>query len=69
MREEKSDWKRGDVLIIEGRHVGDVPRKGEILEVLGEPSHPHFSLRWEDGSETIFYPALDVTLRHAHPHE
>jgi hypothetical protein len=69
MREEKSDWTRGDVIVVEGRHVGGPSRKGEILEVLGEASHPHFSVRWEDGSETIFYPAQDLALRHADTHE
>jgi hypothetical protein len=26
-------------------------------------------VRWEDGRETIFYPAHDVTLRHSHARE
>jgi hypothetical protein len=67
MSEQKTTWKVGDVLIVEGRTVNTIPRKGEILEVLGEPSHPHFSVRWEDGHESIFYPADDVTLHHP-PH-
>jgi len=69
MSHQKNEWKPGDVLIVEGRNVNDTPRKGEILQVLGEPSHPHFEVRWEDGHETIFYPAHDVTLRHAHTHD
>jgi Domain of unknown function (DUF1918) len=54
---------------VEGRTVNTVPRKGEILEVLGEPSHPHYSVRWDDGHESVFYPAHDVTLRHAQVHD
>ncbi len=69
MKDIAEGWKAGDVIIVEGRNVSSSPRKGEILKVLGEVSHPHFSVRWEDGHETIFYPAHDVTLRHAHPHE
>jgi len=65
MKDDASNWKPGDVLIVEGRNVNAMPRKGEILAVLGEPSHPHFSVRWDDGNETIFYPAHDVALRHA----
>ena len=68
MRESKA-WKVGDVIIVEGGHVGDLPRMGEILEILGTPSHPHFAVRWDDGRETILYPSDDVTLRHAHPHK
>jgi hypothetical protein len=69
MDTETNDWKAGDVLVVEGRTVNTIPRKGEILEVLGEPAHPHFSVRWDDGHETIFYPAHDVTLRHAQTHD
>ena len=68
MSEQRDAWKAGDVLIVEGRNTNATARKGEILEVLGEPSHPHFSVRWDDGHETIFYPAHDVTLRHAQAH-
>ena len=64
MKEQTNNWKPGDVLIVEGRSVGDIPREGEILEVLGDPAHPHFSVRWDDGRESILYPADNVTLRH-----
>lgn len=64
MNKQTSNWKPGDVLIVEGRRVGDIPREGEILEVLGESAHPHFSVRWDDGHESILYPAENVTLRH-----
>jgi hypothetical protein len=63
MEPRSTDWKPGDVLIVQGR-IADVPREGEILEVLGEPAHPHFFVRWDDGHESIFYPAEGVTLRH-----
>jgi hypothetical protein len=70
MHQQANDWKPGDVLIVEGRNVGAPPRKGEVLKVLGEPSHPHLEVRWDDGRETIFYPSHDLTFRHAqHAHE
>jgi hypothetical protein len=53
----------GNVVVIEGHHVGEGRRTGEILEVLGEPGHEHYRVRWEDGRETVFYPAGDVTIR------
>lgn len=64
MNKQTSEWKPGDVLIVDGRSINDIPREGEILAVLGDPEHPHFSVRWDDGHESIFYPSDGVTLRH-----
>jgi hypothetical protein len=45
------------------RHrVGDGPRSGEILEVLGDPAHPHFRVLWEDGHESTFFPSSDAIV-------
>jgi Domain of unknown function (DUF1918) len=63
-----TDAKRGDLIVIEGRHVGAHPRKGEILEVPGEPAHRHFLVRWDDGHESIFYPSSDTGVRHSIVH-
>ena len=57
--------KNGDVIVIEGHHVGEGRRTGEILEVLGERGHEHYRVRWEDESETIFYPSSDATVHRA----
>ena len=54
----------GDVVVIEGHHVGEGRRAGEILEVLGETGYEHYRVRWEDGRETVFYPSSDATIRH-----
>ena len=55
----------GDVIVIEAQHVGDTRRIGEVLEVLGEPGHEHYRVRWEDGRETIFYPHSGAaTIKH-----
>lgn len=61
---QSSEWKPGDILIVDGRSINDIPREGEILEVLGDPARPHFSVRWDDGHESIFYPSDGATLRH-----
>lgn len=58
--------RKGDVIVIAGRHVGAAERIGEILEVLGTPGHVHYRVRWDDGGESIFYPGSDATIRHAH---
>jgi hypothetical protein len=53
----------GDLIEITGHRVGDPPRSGEILEILGDPGEPHFRVRWEDGHESIFYPGNDAVVR------
>lgn len=55
--------KVGDLIAIEGHTVGESRRRGEILEVLGEPGHEHYRVRWEDGHESVFYPGTDATIR------
>ncbi len=57
----------GDVIEITGHAVGDAPRTAEILEVIGEPGHEHFRVRWEDGHESIFFPGEDAVVRHPRP--
>lgn len=62
-----TEVQSGDVVAVSGRHVGDRGRVGEIVEVLGEPSHPHYRVRWEDGHETVLYPGEGTTIRRAGP--
>lgn len=52
----------GDIVEVTGHKVGEGRRSGEILELLGEPSHPHFRVRWADETESIFYPSNDATI-------
>jgi hypothetical protein len=54
----------GDVIEITGHAVHDAPRSAEILEVIGEPGHEHYRVRWEDGHESIFFPGEDAVIRH-----
>jgi hypothetical protein len=54
----------GDLIEIEAHQVGGVHRTGEIIELLGEPEHRHFRVRWEDGAETIFFPSSDAHIVH-----
>ena len=55
--------RTGDVIVVSGHRVGDRERLGEILETLGEAGHTHYRVRWEDGTESIFYPGNDATIR------
>jgi len=54
--------RAGDEIVITGHSVGDAPRRATILEVLGEPGHERFRVRWEDGHESIFFPADDAII-------
>jgi hypothetical protein len=47
--------------------VGDAPKTAVILEVLGEEGHERFRVRWEDGHESIFFPADDAVIHHPGP--
>jgi hypothetical protein len=54
---------RGDIVEVSARRVGDHPRAGKIVKVLGDKTHPHYSVRWEDGHESVLYPHEGVTFR------
>jgi hypothetical protein len=55
----------GAVIEVHEHRLGEKPRTGEILEVLGESGHEHYRVRWDDGHESIFYPGGDATIRQA----
>jgi Domain of unknown function (DUF1918) len=54
--------RRGDHLVVHGHAVGEAERTGEIVEVLGEPGHEHYRVRWSEEHESIVYPSNDVTI-------
>lgn len=53
----------GDVIEVSGRRVGEAVRFGEILDVLGPPERPHYSVRWEDGHTSLLYPGNESRIR------
>lgn len=55
----------GDLVEVSGHRLGEAQRLGEILEVLGEPGHEHYRVRWDDGHESFFYPSSDAIIRSA----
>ena len=54
---------RGDIVEVSARRVGDHGRSGKVIGVLGDKSHPHYRVRWEDGHESVLYPHHGVTFR------
>ncbi len=53
----------GDEIVITGHSVGDSSKMAVIVEVLGDPGHERFRVRWEDGHESIFFPGEDAIVR------
>ena len=50
----------GDEIVVDGPHQGDLPKMGEVLEVLHVGDVEHYRVRWDDGHEGIFYPGSDA---------
>jgi hypothetical protein len=57
--------RKGDTVVVSAHRVGHAERVGEILEVLGEPDHVHYRVRWDAGHESVLYPSSDATIRPA----
>jgi hypothetical protein len=55
--------RAGDEIVVAGHSVGASQRTAVILEVLGEPGHERFRVRWEDDHESIFAPGEDAVVR------
>ncbi len=57
--------KPGDRLIVQGHHVGDAVRDGEILEVEHEDGSPPYLVRWSDtGHQALVFPGPDARVQH-----
>ena len=54
--------EHGDVVVVSGRRVGEPARIGEVIEVLGQPDHPHYAVRWDDGHQSILYPGKATSI-------
>ena len=56
----------GDHLIVHGHKVGDVDRRGEVVECRGTDGAPPYVVRWEpDGHEGLFFPGSDTLIEPA----
>ncbi|HEY4896825.1 MAG TPA: DUF1918 domain-containing protein [Solirubrobacteraceae bacterium] len=53
----------GDWLEARGIH-GDLSRRGQIVEILGESGHEHYKVHWDEQHESIVYPADGVLIIH-----
>ena len=68
-RESSSDVERrhipeaGDWVEVAAAGEGS-PRRGMIMQVLGEGSHTHFRVRWDEEHVSLFYPAQRHVVVH-----
>ena len=54
----------GDELMIDAPHIGEVVRKGEILETKDSGGVVHYRVRWDDGHESVYFPGSDTRVVH-----
>ena len=52
----------GDRIIIRGRTVESSDRHGEVIEVRGPDGGPPYSVRFDDGHESVVYPGGDFVV-------
>jgi hypothetical protein len=62
MQIEPAEARPGDVIEVRAVHPREPGRMGEVVERLGAEDAIHFRVRWEDGHESIFYPANGVRV-------
>ncbi len=61
MRTPWSDARVGDLIAARGVY-GQPPRRGQILELIGDGPHRRFLVRWDEQDESILYPADGVVI-------
>lgn len=52
----------GDEVSVESHRLRGSRRSGSIVEVLGQPGHEYYRVRWQDGRETVFHPGSDAVV-------
>ncbi len=56
----------GDEIVVDGTHIGDPKREGEVLEVLRVGDVIHYRVQWDDGHETVFFAGPDAHVVRLH---
>jgi hypothetical protein len=54
----------GDKIVVDTRHTGDRPRKGQIVAILAAGEAVHYRVRWADGHESVLFPGSDTRVEH-----
>jgi hypothetical protein len=53
--------KVGDRIVMESESLHEPARDGVIVEVLGSGEGTHYTVRWEDGHKSTFFPTFGAT--------
>jgi uncharacterized protein DUF1918 len=57
----------GDEIVVEGHHLGQPRRTGEILEVRGPDGAPPYLVQWDDSPHPVlFFPGSDARVENLH---
>jgi hypothetical protein len=56
-----TEGQAGDWLEVNGL-PGSIARRGQILEVLGQPGHIHYRVHWDEEHESLFYPSEGAAI-------
>ena len=58
---QKGDARPGDWL--EARAIyGGPPRRGQVTQLIGDPGHRRYRVRWDEGHESIVYPSDGISI-------
>jgi hypothetical protein len=60
------EFKSGDRVQVESESTGRAPRTGVVEEVVQGTATPRYRIRWDDGHESIYTPAVGA-LHSAEP--
>ena len=47
----------GDIIEVDRNELGAPPRRGRILAVRGAQGEEHYDVEWDDGHQSVFFPA------------
>ena len=56
------DAQAGDTIVVDAHQTGQLPREGEILEVIERTGSVCYRVRWVDAHESIYFPATDAHI-------
>jgi hypothetical protein len=52
----------GDTIVVDAGQTGQLPREGEILEVIERTGTVCYRVRWVDAHESMYFPATDAHI-------
>jgi len=58
------DVKLGNEIRVDGRHIDDRPRRGEIVEIMTSDGREPYRVRLFDGSDSLFFPGSEAHIAH-----